>query len=290
MPMRRSIFVLLALGIAFMMLIPALAQEASPTAPFVEATATPDLNLVTPFIEATPTLLPDVIEELSPEVSVEPTATPIPVTNEECARIVPNASASFFIGAGDAFFTQQDYTQAIRIYTCALLTDVTFAPAYAARGYAYFVQRADPEALADFNRAIELEPENVQAYNYRGMLYTVQGNFGLALGDFTVAVTLDPTYDIAFNNRAVVHAAEGNYDLARDDIEAALALNPDESAHYATRSALYMALALVDYNEYRALAGLSAPYPGGSPRELIDGLQSGVEIGSFSAWLGFLKR
>jgi tetratricopeptide (TPR) repeat protein len=122
------------------------------------------------------------------------------------------------------------------------------------------------------------------------MLYTVQGNFGLALGDFTVAITLDPSYHIALNNRAVVHAAEGSFDLASADIEAALALNAQEPAHYATRSAIYLALALKDYAEYRTLAGLTAPYPAGSPAGLVEGLQAGADIGSFSAWLGLLSR
>ncbi len=234
--------------------------------------------------------------------SPEPVATPDPsgVTVESCRELTErtagalsirtDAVAPFFIGLGDAAFADEDYTPAIEAYSCAILADPTYAPAFMNRGYAFFAQRADPLALADFNRAVELDPALALAYNYRGMLYTVQGNFGLALGDFTVALTLNPDDASAYNNRAVVHAAEGNYDLAMFDIDSALLIDPEYPAVYATRSAIYTALALIDAEAYRSRAGEAARYPNGSPIEVMGGLESAAETGSFATWLAFLTR
>ncbi len=220
---------------------------------------------------------------------------PAPEATEEfgavdCEAIAPGASATYFIGAANAFFAQQNYTEAIRLYTCAILGNPDYAPAYTNRGYAFYVQRADPEALADYNRALELDPVSAVAYNYRGMLYTTQGNFGLAIGDFTVAVTLVPEYAAAFNNRAVVHAAEGNYELAIADIQQAIALDESAAAPYATLGAVYSALAMQSYAEYHARAGEQTRLPNGEPDEFFNALEAGREIGSFSAWLSLLTR
>lgn len=225
---------------------------------------------------------------------------PVGVTVESCQALTEQVSgalsirtdavAPFFIGLGDAAFADDDFTPAIEAYSCAILADATYAPAFMNRGYALFAQRADPLALADFNRAVELDPALAQAYNFRGMLYTVQGNFGLALGDFTVAITLNPDDVSAYNNRAVVHAAEGNYDLAMFDIDSALLIDPEYPAVYATRSAIYTALALIDAEAYRSRAGEAARYPNGSPVEVMEGLESSAETGSFATWLAFLTR
>lgn len=232
--------------------------------------------------------------------SPDATPDPVGVTVESCQTLTEQVSgalsiradavAPFFIGLGDAAFADDDFTPAIEAYSCAILADSTYAPAFMNRGYALFAQRADPLALADFNRAVELDPALAQAYNYRGMLYTVQGNFGLALGDFTVAITLNPDNVSAYNNRAVVHAAEGNYDLAMFDIDSALLIDPEYPAVYATRSAIYTALALIDAEAYQSRAGEAARYPNGSPVEVMEGLESSAETGSFATWLAFLTR
>lgn len=202
----------------------------------------------------------------------------------------PEGSAALFLGAGDAFFAEENYSNAITLYTCSIRRDSSFARAYVRRGYAFFAQHADPEALADFNRALELDPQSAEAYNYRGMLYMTQGNFGLALGDFTVAVTLDPSYVAAFNNRGAVHAAEGNYDLALEDFNQAISADPDHPTAYAAIGAVYSALALDQYEQYLLRAGDGARLPIGEAPQFMRALAQEREVGAFAAWLALLVR
>ena len=205
-----------------------------------------------------------------------------------CAKIAPaDADAPFFVGQGDAYFAQGNYTRAIAAYSCGIEREPDYAPAYINRGFAYTVQQNDTPALADFNQALELDETLVAAYNNRGVLYTNEGNFGLAIDDFTLALTLDANYVVAYHNRAVAHAAEGNYDLALDDLNAALAIQPENASLHATLGAVYLALAAKSYGDFRDLAGESAPFPGGTPNSVLTGLSAGGE--DYSAWLAFLQ-
>ena len=200
----------------------------------------------------------------------------------------PGVSPTYFIGLGDAYFSQGDYTDAIIAYTCAIEANPDYAPAYVNRGYAHAAQHNDPEALADYERALERDDTSVAAYNNRGVLYTNQGNFGLAITDFTLAITLDPDYAVAYNNRGVVHAAEGNYDLAMADFEQAIALDPDYAAPHASLAAVYSALAMAQYQQYQEIVGPHVAIPGGSPESVLVTIQDSRETGSFAVWLSYL--
>jgi len=210
-------------------------------------------------------------------------------TEIECEDIAPpDVDATYYVGQGDAYFSQGNYTLAIVAYSCAIEANPDYAPAYVNRGFAYAAQRDDPHALDDYNRALELDKANVPAYNNRGMLYTGQGNFGLAINDFSLALALDPEYAIAYHNRAVVHAAEGNYDLAIADLQQAIALDSDYAAPHATLGAVYLAMAAASYQDYRDLAGPTAAIPNGSANAMLTSVIDAVQTGNFSAWLAFL--
>jgi tetratricopeptide (TPR) repeat protein len=55
--------------------------------------------------------------------------------------------------AGDAFFGQKDYENAIREYTRAIELDDEPADRYARRGNVYFAMEASDKALADYRKA-----------------------------------------------------------------------------------------------------------------------------------------
>jgi tetratricopeptide (TPR) repeat protein len=210
-------------------------------------------------------------------------------TEVECDDIAPpDVDATYYVGQGNAYFSQGNYALAVIAYTCGIDANPDYAPAYVSRGYAYAAQRDDPSALADYNRALELDESLVSAYNNRGMLYTSQGNFGLAITDFTLALALDPQYAIAYHNRAVVHAAEGNYDLAIADLQQAITLDPDSPAPHAALGAVYLAMAAASYQDYRDLAGANAAIPNGSANAMLTAVDDSIETGNFSAWLAFL--
>ncbi|MCU0498065.1 MAG: tetratricopeptide repeat protein [Anaerolineae bacterium] len=194
----------------------------------------------------------------------------------------------FFIGRGDAYFTQNDLTQAAEAYTCAIELDPDYVPAYVQRGYVSYVQRNDPQALADFDRALELDPNSTAALNNRGMLYLSQGRFQQAIDDFDRVIALAPEDPLGYHNRAVVHASEGSFDFALDDLETALSLDPEYAEAYATRGAIYLAMANADYTEYQTLKGRDANLQTGNPFTMLNGLREDRLIDGFGTWLALL--
>ncbi len=210
-------------------------------------------------------------------------------TDVTCTDLAPaDTPAPYYIGLGDAYFTQGNYTLAVVAYSCAIDLDPNYAPAYINRGFAYAIQFADPQAMADYNRALEIDESLVAAYNNRGMLYLSQGNFGLALNDFDLAVALDPNYAIAYNNRGLAHAAEGHYDLAIADFQQAITLDPAYAAPHASLGAVYSALALQSYENYRSTAGPGARLPAGQPDDILNAVDSGLKNSDITIWLAFL--
>lgn len=210
-------------------------------------------------------------------------------TGVTCEDIAPsNAPAPYFLGLGEAYFLQGNYTLAVVAYTCAVKLDPGYAPAFVNRGYAYAVQGADPQALDDYNQALKIDESLVTAYNNRGMLYLSQGNFGLALNDFDLAVTLNPNYAIAYNNRGLTHAAEGHYDLALADFQQAITLDPKYAAPHAALGAVYSAMSLQSYKDYLGLAGPGARLPAGQPDDILNALDLGLKNNDFTIWLAFV--
>ncbi|MDX1993872.1 MAG: tetratricopeptide repeat protein [bacterium] len=247
-------------------------------------TVSPILGNATPSAEAT--ALAETTAEVTPESTGEAA-----VCNEaaENFRVQDVNRAAYFVGLGDAFFAQSDYTRAIFNYSCALLSFPDYVPAYINRGYAHATQRNDPAAFDDYTRALELAPESVEAYNNRGLLYTARGSFAAALADFDLALALDPNFAVGYLNRAIVHAAEANYALAIADIEFALQLAPDLPAAHAALGAVRLAQSLESYREYVRLAeaaGFRSTFPpGGDAESLLPALRSAYDAGTFTPWL-----
>lgn len=213
---------------------------------------------------------------------VEPTEEPCP----PFPAGVPQ-DYTYYVGQGDSLFARVNYSAAAHSYTCALDLKPDYAPAYARRGYAYAELGDSERALADYEQALSLDETYIPAYVNRGALYTRLGNFGLAINDLTLAISLDPSNVTALNNRAVVHAIEGNYDLALDDLNAAIQLDAQYAQPYATRAAIYSALAARDYQQFVTTSGTNR-LPAGTPAEVIIAVDDSIRTGDFSVWLSLL--
>lgn len=217
--------------------------------------------------------------------------TVIAQTDLTCEDLAPTDSPpTYYIGLGDAYFTQGNYPVAVVAYTCAIDLDPTHAPSYVHRGFAYAAQYNDAQAMADYNGALELDEGLLAAYNNRGMLYMRQGNFGLAINDFALVIALDPSSAVAYTNRGLVHAAEKNYDLAIADFEQAIALDPDYAMPHAALGTVYTALALESYATYLEIDATTARLPGGQPDDVLNALIAAEESGNISLWLAYLTR
>lgn len=202
---------------------------------------------------------------------------------------IPNATATYYIGLGDAAFARGDYGLAANLYTCGLEIDPDFVQVYIDRGYAYAALAAYNLALDDFEQALAIDEARVSIYTNRGAMYTQQGNFGLALTDLNLAVSLDPNNAVAFNNRGVVHAAEGNFDLAMADFEQAIALDPNYAMPHAGMAAVYSALAAERYQRFIEIEGRRAELPAGTPERVIRLVDDSLRTGNFAVWLNLLS-
>lgn len=202
---------------------------------------------------------------------------------------VDTATAQYYVGVGNAYFRQIDYTNAIAAYTCALDLDPDYVPALVRRGYAFTIQGDEARALADYNRALDLDNANVDAYTNRGVLYMREGNFGLAIGDFTLVIAFNPNDPTAYNNRAIAYAAEGSYDEALADLNTALDLDPTYAEAHASLGALYTALAVQSYREYREISlGGDFRLPGRRPTDVIGAVEEDGVIRDFDVWVPYL--
>jgi tetratricopeptide (TPR) repeat protein len=207
-------------------------------------------------------------------------------TDFTCEEIIPPTdNLAFYVGLGNGYFEQGDYSKAIEIYTCALGVDASYVPAHVSRGFAYATQGNEAAALDDYNTAIELDGNFLAAYTNRGILYTRQGRFGLALNDFDLVLALAPDNAVAYNNRGIVLAAEGDYELAIADFEAALEIDPDFAQPHASLALVYTALAVESYANYRSIAGETAQLPAGEADDVLRSLSVERETGTFNTWL-----
>lgn len=207
-------------------------------------------------------------------------------TELTCEEIEPTTDdLAYYVGLGNAYYQQGNFNQAIIVYSCALSVDVSYAPALVARGFSYSALGNQANALDDYNQAIELNDNLISGYINRGILYTQQGRFGLALTDFDLVISLEPDNALAYNNRGVVYAAEGDYDLAIADFEMAISLDATYAAPYASLGVVYSALAVEQYENYRAIVGEGARLPAGDADIVIDSLALERETGTFNTWL-----
>ena len=194
---------------------------------------------------------------------------------------------TYYVGQGDSLFGRVFFSDAILSYTCALKLQPDYAPVYARRGYAYAAIGDSDHAIADYQQAEALDETYIPTYINRGALYTRLGNFGLAINDYTLALSFDPNNVVALNNRAVVDAIEGNYDLALTDLNQAIQLAPQVALPYATRAAVYSALAARDYQQYVSVSKTNR-LPAGSPTAVLTAVDDGIRTGDFSIWLSLL--
>lgn len=209
-------------------------------------------------------------------------------TDVTCETLAESGgNAAHYIGLGESFRAQGDYTEAIVAFTCAIDLDPTYVPAYVSRGVAHVAQFNYPAALEDYNHAIELDETYVVAYNNRGILYSLQANFGLAIADFTIVTTFSPDDPTPYNNRALIHAAERNYDLALTDIEQALALDPEFAPAHAALGAIYLAMAEESYATYAEITD-NAPVPNGDAQGMLASLEEARDTSNSSAWMAFM--
>jgi TonB family protein len=139
-----------------------------------------------------------------------------------------------WLTAGNAYFVQKKYQDAIEAFTIGIGTETTphEAKLYRNRGMAYAQLGNTAQAIQDFTLAIARDPQDAVAYNQRGIAYYQLDNAQQALEDFSKAIEHNPKLGETYNNRGIVSRRLGNYAQAIQDFRLAAQLGLELASHH----------------------------------------------------------
>jgi tetratricopeptide (TPR) repeat protein len=166
---------------------------------------------------------------------------------------VKELKATDWFERGIAFYTSENYKDAIKAFTMVINLRPKEKIAYNNRGNAYDEKGQHDKAIADFTKALELDPGYSDAYYNRGLSYYDKGLYDRALEDFTKTLELDPISADAYYHRGLTYYAKGLYDRALEDFTKTLELEPISEV-YKIRGDVYEKKgqydkAITDYNK-----------------------------------------
>jgi eukaryotic-like serine/threonine-protein kinase len=92
------------------------------------------------------------------------------------------------------------FDRAIQGYDQVITLNPT-ATAYNGRGLAYYSEQNYDQAISDFDQAIVLDPQYAFAFNNRGRAHYAKKDYDHAISNYDEAIRLDPKYSFAFTNR-----------------------------------------------------------------------------------------
>jgi len=111
--------------------------------------------------------------------------------------------AAAYLKRGEAFFSKEDFDQAIPDFREAYrLANINLAAAYFNRGVGSFQKGDTDRAVTDLTVAINLNPEDATFYGARGTMYRQKGDYDGVIRDFTGMIRLDPNSAAPYLSRA----------------------------------------------------------------------------------------
>ena len=131
-----------------------------------------------------------------------------------------------------------DYDEAINLYSEVIETDPKNGKAWCYRGVAKVNRGRHEEAIADLDEAIEINPKNAAAWNNRGSARNALDRYQDALADYTEAIRLESKNALAWSNRSSAKAHLEDFDGAIKDVEEALRLSPNDPRFLNNRAAI----------------------------------------------------
>ena len=166
---------------------------------------------------------------LVPNVHAEDT---VKIIDIEPAAEEGNSEEIEHIIAGNEFFAEHKYDQAIAEYTLAIELKPDDDDAYYNRGLAYSSKGDSANAIADFEKITSLRPDFADAYNNLGILYYNLGDFEKAVSNLTKTIELNSDNETAYFLRGAAYSSQQKYDEAIQDFEKTVAINPNNFEAY----------------------------------------------------------
>jgi len=162
-------------------------------------------------------------------------------------------SARQYYKAGEEFFDNMNYRDAIEQYTKAVEIDPDYDKAYIQRANAYARLNDYENAATDYDRAIVFNEKEAELYYLSGYAYHRQGKNGIALTKLNNAIEMKRNYLEAYQVRSVVYIEMKRYQEALEDCQKCLRLKEDEKGFH-NLAKVYEKLEMYDEaeNAYRS--------------------------------------
>jgi len=171
------------------------------------------------------------------------------IAQKKLATITNSNLSAFpdFMKAGDQYFKDNNFDQAIEYFTRALEIDPKNGKAWIERAGSHFSNSNFKAGLIDFNKAIECEPDNANFYQKRALAYSSISQFTESFADIEQAIKLKPlerkeldkTLALIYSDRAMKLSNSKNFGDAAADMTTALKLDPQGKDFYHKRGKCY---------------------------------------------------
>ena len=112
---------------------------------------------------------------------------------------------NYFVSQADKAYSEQDYLQAIPLYTWAVRFDSSDAHSFINRGYCLQQLGRDAEALPNFTRYIFLQPKDAAGFSARGESQVRLNQLNEAITDFSAAIERDADDTASYARLSLIH-------------------------------------------------------------------------------------
>ncbi|KAB2918430.1 MAG: tetratricopeptide repeat protein [Hyphomicrobiaceae bacterium] len=116
-----------------------------------------------------------------------------------------------------------------RVIASSRSTKVDLVHAYTNRGQAWYTQDQYDQAISDLTTAISLDSRFPIAYGNRGNAWYMKNQLDRAIDDYSEAIRIDPNYTAAYTGRGLAYERRGDNERARESYRGALAV-PQKNA------------------------------------------------------------
>ncbi len=123
----------------------------------------------------------------------------------------------------------EEFDEAIEIFTKVLEHDHDGGKVYQARAVAYLRKGDKEAAMHDIDKAIECNPENPRFHYHKGAILFQQEAFDEAIESLSRAIDLDPAYASAYMLRGQLYERIGDEESASADLSRAMALRKEQT-------------------------------------------------------------
>ncbi len=130
---------------------------------------------------------------------------------------------------GQFKFMDEEYDEAIKVFTKVIELDPAFGKAYQARAIAYLRTGDNTKALEDIAMAIEAEPENHRFHYHKGAIHLKNEELDEAVEALSRAIDIAPDYAPAYLLRSEVFDKLGEEEAAAADFNKADVLRKEQT-------------------------------------------------------------